>query len=188
MPLFKGLLGHRILIIHKDNAHLFDHVQTYEQALRYKYGQGKGWTDTMIMEANGMEVVTTVRYEGLFYMADGGRFHAFPRGVHEPWGEIASRPELELTVDKNLMFVYTMPYYLFVSPKRPELARAIEQGLLAAIDDGGFDEVFLNNSMVKLVLEKAGLQHRRIFKLDNPELPPKTPLDNPKLWVNVTEL
>ncbi len=188
IPLFKGLLGHRILIIHQDNTHLFDHVTEFAQAQKFKYGQGKGWTDTTILEFNGLPVVTAVRYEGLFYMTDGKRFDAFPRGVHEPWGEIASRPDLELTVDKNLMFVYMMPYYLFVSPHNPELAKALERGLLASIDNGRFDQVFRNNPMVKMVIEKANLSGRRVFKLENPDLPPKTPLDNPKLWIDLSNL
>lgn len=188
VPLFKGLLGHRILIIHKDNEHLFDNVTTFSQALEFKYGQGKGWPDTDIMESNGMTVVATPKYEGLFHMTDGKRFHGFPRGVHEPWSEVSSRPDLDLTIDKNLMFVYTMPYYLVASPKRPELAKIIEDGLLAANDDGSFDTLFLNNPMVKMVLEKAGLENRRIFNIKNPALPPKTPLNNSKLWIDISSL
>lgn len=188
IPLFKGLLGHRILIIHKDRQHLFDKVTTMGQAKQFTYGQGKGWTDTMILQHNGLTVIQAVKYEGLFHMTDGGRFDAYPRGVHEPWGEITSRPDLALSVDKNLMFVYTMPYYLFVTPKRPQLASTIERGLNEAIDDGSFDSLFLNNPMVKMVIKKANLSQRRIFKLQNPELPPLTPLDDPRLWINVSSI
>lgn len=188
IPLYKGLLGHRILIIHKDNTHMFDHVNTMEEALKFRYGQGVGWADTAIMQANGMKVVAATKYEGLFHMADGKRFDAFPRGVHEPWGELKNNPDLELAVDKNLMFVYTSPYYLMVTPSRPDLAADIERGLLIAIDDGSFDEKFFNNEMVKMVLKYANLKDRRIFKLRNPELPPKTPLDNSKLWIDISKL
>lgn len=188
VPLFKGLLGHRIFIIHKDNVHLFDQVNSFDQARQYKYGQGKGWSDTTIMEANGLNVVTAQKYEGLFHMTDGKRFDAFPRGVHEPWSEILSRPDLDLTVDKNLMFVYLMPYYLFVAPDRRQLAEDIEQGLLQAIDEGDFDALFFNNDMVKMVIEKAHLAGRRVFELKNPDLPPATPLSNPKLWVDLSKM
>ena len=185
VPLFKGLLGHRILIVHKDNVHLFDHVTSMQQALAFTYGQGQGWTDTTIMQANGMKVVAANKYESLFYMTDGKRFDAFPRGVHEPWGEIAQRSELELTVEPNLMFVYQMPYYLMVTPKRPDLAANIERGLTMAIEDGSFDQMFYGNAMVKTVLQYANLRERRIFNLTNPELPSETPLDNKKLWVDI---
>lgn len=188
VPLFKGLLGHRILIVHKDNAHLFDQVRTMEEVRRFTYGQGVGWADTAIMEANGMKVIATTKYENLFYMTDGKRFDAFPRGVHEPWGELQNNKELELTVDPNLMFVYTSPYYLIVTPTRPDLAADIERGLLMAIDDGSFDEKFFSNPMVKMVLQRANLKERRVLKLHNPELPPLTPLENAKLWIDTSKL
>ena len=188
VPLYKGLLGHRVLIVHKDNRHIFDHVETMDDLRRFKFGQGVGWADTEIMKANGLTVVEATKYEGLFHMTDGKRFDAFPRGVHEPWGELKNNKDLELAVDSNLMFVYTSPYYLMVTPRRPDLAADIERGLLMAIDDGSFDEKFFNNDMVKMVLQYANLKDRRIFKLRNPELPPKTPVDNPKLWIDISTL
>jgi hypothetical protein len=188
VPLYKGLLGHRVLIVHKDNRHIFDHVKTIEDLRRFKFGQGVGWADTEIMKANGLTVVAAPKYEGLFHMTDGKRFDAFPRGVHEPWGELKNNKDLDLAVDSNLMFVYTSPYYLMVTPRRPDLAADIERGLLMAIDDGSFDQKFFNNDMVKMVLQYANLKDRRIIKLRNPELPPKTPLDNPKLWIDISTL
>lgn len=188
VPLYKGLLGHRILIVQKDNLHLFDRVETMDDLRQFRFGQGVGWTDTTIMKANGLKVVEATKYEGLFYMTDGKRFDAFPRGVHEPWGEIKKHSDLDLAVDANVMMVYIMPYYLMVTPGRPDLAADIERGLLMAIDDGSFDEKFFSNPMVKMVLQYANLKDRRIFKLRNPELPPKTPLDNPKLWIDISKL
>ena len=86
--------------------------------LAYRFGQGRDWSDTTIMRANGMKVVTAVKYDNLFLMADGKRFDGFPRGVHEPWAEIDKRPGLELTVDEHVMLVYRSPFYLFVSPSK----------------------------------------------------------------------
>jgi hypothetical protein len=57
-----------------------------------------------------------------------------------------------------------------------------------AIDDGSFDQKFFNNDMVKMVLQYANLKDRRIIKLRNPDLPPKTPVDNPKLWIDISTL
>ncbi|PCK09193.1 MAG: diguanylate cyclase [Alteromonadaceae bacterium] len=185
VPLYKGLLGYRIFIIHKDNKNLFSNVKTFKDLDAFSFGQGRGWTDTTIMEANGLKVTQVTKYHGLFYMADGKRFDAFPRGVNEPWTEIKSRPDLDLTVDENLMFVYKMPYYLLVSPNRKSLAKRLDRGLKIAISDGSFDEIFFNNETVKLVAEKAKLSGRKIFNLDNPDLPPNTPLTDESLWFNV---
>ncbi|MFO1370259.1 MAG: diguanylate cyclase [Marinagarivorans sp.] len=188
VPLYKGLLGHRILIVHKDNKTLFNSVQDWNQMLAYRFGQGRDWSDTTIMRANGMKVVTAVKYDNLFLMADGKRFDGFPRGVHEPWAEIDKRPGLELTVDEHVMLVYRSPFYLFVAPSKKTLAEDIYNGMLMAVDDGSFDEYFYNNPTVKMVLEKANLKNRIIFNLKNPNLPPKTPVDDARLWVDINKL
>lgn len=188
VPIYKGLLGHRIFIIHKNDQYRFDKVHSIEDLRAIPLGQGRGWTDTAILQANSMKVITAAKYDGLFHMLDGGRFAAFPRGVHEPWSELASRPELELTIEKKLMLVYKMPMYFFVARGDAELAADIEKALLAAIEDGSFDRYFYGNPMIRDVLEKANMGQRRIFELHNPMLPPNTPLDNPKLWFDPASL
>lgn len=187
IPLYKGLLGHRVFIVHKQNRSLFANVTNFSQLQNYVFGQGKGWPDTEIMRHNGLEVETGT-YEGLFLMADGQRFHAFPRGVNEPWGELDIRPELELTVDENLMFVYRMPFYLFVSPTRPDLAKVLEQGLQQAIDNGKFDALMMQDPMVQMVIARGNMAKRRIFELQNPSLPAATPVDIPELWFDIASL
>lgn len=182
IPLYKGLLGHRILIIHKNDQYKFDQVKTLDDLRTIPMGQGRGWTDTAILQANAMKVVVAAKYESLFHMLDGGRFAAFPRGVHEPWSEIAGRPDLELTIEQKLMLVYKMPMYFFVAKNDEELAKDLETGLSMAIGDGAFDRYFFENPMIRDVLEKANMRGRKIFELHNPLLPPKTPLDNKKLW------
>src|SRR5690606_4031780 len=127
IPLYKGLLGHRIFIIHPNNQAKFDRVQTFEDLRTITFGQGNTWADTQILESNELTVVKVNKYPSLFYMVDGGRFDAFPRGVQEPWGEIAQRPELELTVEKRLMLVYRMPFYLFVGKDDRQLAADLER-------------------------------------------------------------
>jgi hypothetical protein len=112
---------------------------------------------------------------------EGGRFDGFPRGVHEPFGELAIRPEMELAVEKNLMIAYKMPFYLFVSPNNPQLAKDIETGLNRAIEDGSFDRVFRNAPSVQDVLAKANMKQRKVFYIDNPLLSKETPL-RPELW------
>lgn len=116
-------------------------------------------------------------------MVDGGRFDAFSRGVHEPFGELASHPNLkDLTVEKHLMLVYRMPFYLFVSNDNKALARDLEAGLNAAIADGSFDQVFFGDPAVQDVMAKADMKNRRSFFLDNPTLSKETPLDRKELW------
>lgn len=188
IPLYKGLLGYRVLLINKNNAEMFSDVSSFHDLKRYSFGQGRGWTDATILESNGLHVVQTAKYESLFHMVDGGRFDAFPRGVHEPWGEMSARPDLNLAVDTNILLVYRMPYYLFVSPHRPALAKDIETGLRRAIDDGSFDTLFFGDPTVQMALTKANIRERTFFDLKNPDLPDKTPLDDSDLWLKADML
>jgi hypothetical protein len=187
IPIFKGLLGWRVFIVHQDNQHIFDSVNNLADLQRFTLGQGRTWTDTQILRANNLKVETG-NYDGLFMMTDGKRFDAFPRGIHEPWAEIAQRRDLKLTIDENLIVAYKMPYYLFVSPKKPQLANALRRGLRMAIDDGSFDAMFLNDAFIKKTLAEANVKKRRVIELKNPDLPAKTPLDDASLWLNLNSL
>lgn len=182
IPLYKGLLGNRIFIMQKDNVGLFAHVDTFDELKQFRFCQGRNWTDAQILAHNGLEVIGAMKYESLFYMTDGGRCDAFPRGVHEPWGELARHRDLQLTVDNHVMLVYRMPYYLIVSRHKPELADALERGLRRAINNGAFEKYFLADPMVKNVLTLANMNGRKVFHLENPSLPPATPLDDRTLW------
>jgi Bacterial extracellular solute-binding proteins, family 3 len=177
------LLGYRILIINKKNQHKFSQVKTLDDLKQFTFGQGKTWTDTKILQANGLKVVTINKYPGLFYMVDGERFDAFPRGVNEPFGELAQRPDMtDLTVENSILLVYRMPFYIFVSRDNPKLGNDIETGLNRAVADGSFDKIFYGEPNIKDVLDKANMKNRRIFNLNNPFLTKETPLERTELW------
>jgi hypothetical protein len=182
--IYRGLLGYRALMIKKGTQYKFDGIKTREDLKKVSLGQGRFWADTNVLTANNLNVVKVLKYEGLFYMLDGDRFDAFPRGVHEPWSEINRYPKLSLDVEKNLLLSYINPFYFFVNKSNTKLAQDIERGLRIAIEDGSFDEYFFNDPTVKDVVEKANLKERTIIHLDNPSLPPKTPVDDKSLWID----
>ncbi|HSC69173.1 MAG TPA: diguanylate cyclase [Cellvibrio sp.] len=188
IPLLKGLLGHRIFLIHKDDQPKFDQVNTLADLQQLKLGQGSTWADTKILEANKLNVVKANKYPSLLHMLDGGRFDAFPRGVQEPWAEVNSIAGLELTVEKRIMLVYKMAFYFFVSKDNQKLAKDLELGLNRAIADGSFDEAFFNDPAIRSAVEKADLKNRLVVKLENPQLPKATPVDRPELWLDVNSL
>ncbi len=184
IPLFKGLLGCRIFIINKNDQAKFDKVQTFEDLKKLSYGQGKTWADGKILEANGLNVIKTYKYDNLFYMVEGGRFDAFPRGVHEPFGELEKRPKLDLAVEKHILLIYKMDLYLYTSKSNRKLAKELEDGFNKAIADGSFDKLFYSSPQVKDIMEKANMKNRKVFYLDNPTLSKETPLDRKELWAD----
>jgi ABC-type amino acid transport substrate-binding protein len=184
IPLYKGLLGHRFLIIRKGDQPKFDKVQNIEDLRHIPLGQGTAWVDTKILEANGLKVVKTMKYQNLFYMLNGGRFDAFPRAVFEPFSEVDKRPELNLTVENRLMLVYKMDFYLFVSKDKKQLARELESGLNRAIADGTFEKVFMSSPSVQEAISKGDLKNRIVIPLDNPFNSKETPIDRAELWID----
>lgn len=188
IPLYKGLLGHRIFIINPASQARFDQVKTFDDLKQFTFGQGTTWADSDILTNNGLKVVRANKYQSLFYMVDGGRFDAFPRGVQEPWQELETNSTLPLAVEKRIMLVYRMPFYLFTGKQNAKLAADLELGLNRAIADGSFDRIFYNDPMVKAVLEKANLEERLVFNLNNPTLPKETPLDRAELWLDIKDL
>lgn len=187
-PLLKGLLGYRIFIINPNRQERFDRIDSFEDLKQLTFGQGAGWPDIEILESNGLEVITTSKYDNLFYMVEGGRFDAFPRGVLEPWTELAAHPDLPLAVEENLVLVYKLPFYLYVSPDKPELAKAIHDGLDQALAAGRFDEYFYGTDMIEDALARSNLKNRRPFPLENPTLTEATPLEREEYWLTLEDL
>ncbi len=184
VPIFRGLLGFRIFMIKRGTQHLFEGITTLDDLNRISIAQGRFWADTRILEANGVNVVKVTKYDSLFHMLDGERFDAFPRGVHEPWYELAKWPDLDLDVEDNIMLVYTSPFYFFVNKNNTKLAKDLERGLRIAIEDGSFEEYFMKDPVVQDVIKNANVQNRILIKLTNPLLPESTPLEDETLWFN----
>lgn len=188
IPIYKGLLGHRIFIIKKENQARFDNIKTLEDLKQLKAGQGTQWGDTQILKSADIPVVTTLKYTNLFLMLEGERFDYFPRALIEPWGEVADRPELNLTVEKNVMLVYPFAMYFFVSKDNQDLHDKLYQGFEMAIADGSFDELFFNNQLIKDALNKTNIKNRTVIKIANPAMHPDTPVDRKEFWLDTTSL
>lgn len=188
IPLFKGLLGHRLLIIRKEDQAKFDRVKTLADLQAIPLGQGTSWIDTKILEANGLKVIKTMKYQNLFFMLDGGRFDAFPRAVFEPFNEVDKHPNLNLTVEKNLLLIYKMDSYLFVRKEEKQLARDLEQALHKAIADGSFDRLYNSSPLVQEALQKGNLKNRTVIHLENPFNSRETPINDTSLWLDINSL
>ncbi|WP_018015496.1 transporter substrate-binding domain-containing protein [Teredinibacter turnerae] len=187
-PLLKGLLGHRVFIINQNNQSRFSDIRTINDLKELRFGQGAGWPDVEILRSNGFTVITTSKYENLFHMTEGGRFDAFPRGVLEPWVELAKHNSLGLSVERKIVLIYTLPFYLFVDKNNTELANDLHAALDAALADGSFDNYFYNSKMVNDALTRSGLKERLAFRISNPLLSKETPLERKDYWLDLNDL
>ncbi|MCJ8337120.1 MAG: transporter substrate-binding domain-containing protein [Pseudomonadales bacterium] len=187
IPLLKGLLGYRIFIIRQGEQQRFSVINSLEQLRRLTAGQGPHWSDTKILQANGLEVVTAESYISLFSLLQHKRFDYFPRGVHEPWHEIITNKDKNLVVEKKLLLRYPSPLFFFVSNNNTALQQRIKSGLQIAIADGSFDRLLYNHPITQEIFSAANISQRLIFDLANPQLSPETKalLEDQSLWYSI---
>lgn len=179
IPINKGLLGWRLGLIRKGDKGLVAGIDTLDDLKRLRIAQGQEWPDTQILRANGIDVITAPKYEGLFKMLTGKRFDYFPRSMMEIWEEQALNADT-LEVEPRLALHYFYDAYFMVNRGNTRLARDIQGGLEKAIADGSFDRLF--QQYFGEWLRKARLDARTVIELRNPLLTPGTPSDRPELW------
>ncbi len=182
IPLLKGMMGYRVFLIRAEDQIKFSGIQTLDQLKRLRAGQGTHWPDTKILQSNGLDVVTTVKFELLFPMLESERFDYFPRGINEAWVELQHHGEKRIMVEPTIVLKYHAPMYFFVQRSDNALAERIERGLIQAIKDGSFDRLFYGFPGHQAIFNQEALRGRKIFELSNPYLSEATPINNPDLW------
>jgi Bacterial extracellular solute-binding proteins, family 3 len=179
IPLNKGVLGWRLGLVRKGENASFESVRTLDDLKHLRIAQGQEWPDTRILQANGIEVITAPRYEGLFKMLVGRRFDYFPRSVMEIWDEQENNAGT-LEVEPHVALHYFYDAYFMVNRRNTRLAHDIRSGLEKAIADGSFDRLFQQYHGERL--RKAHLETRTVIELRNPLMTPGTPTNRPELW------
>lgn len=184
IPVDKGLLGYRVLLIRKIDQDRFSTVQAIDDLRRFSIGQGYDWSDTAIFRAAGFNVITGKSYEGLFGMLEAGRFDAFGRGVTEVLPELAefSSKAPSMTIESDLLLYYPLPVYFWFPKTEDGTRRAmrVEEGMRLILAQGILDKLFIDEYAD--TLKKLDLKHRRLLKIDNPLLPKNNPPFN-KAWL-----
>lgn len=188
IPLLKGLLGHRIFIIQSGTQEKFDKINHIDDLKPLRGGLSSRWGTTLVLKQAGLNIVESVSYENLFHMLANNRFDYYPRAIHEPWNEIAERPELNLDIEKNLVLVYPYAMHFYLRKEDTELKAYIEKGLKLAIADGSFDTLFYSNPLIQSAIQQSNFKQRRVLRLTNPYLHKDTPLDNKSLWLDLDNL
>lgn len=172
IPLQRGLLGHRILIVSEQSAQRFAEVETMADLHGITIGSGTNWPDTEILEAAGFTVEKS-SYHNLFKMVDKNRIPAYARAVSEPFAEIASRSgEMpNLRVDRHVMVVYPFDVFYFLNKQDQARYDILMQGLQRAYEDGSFMAYFESHPLVASVFAQAAIDDRLRFDIPNPLLP-----------------
>lgn len=180
IPIDKGLIGWRLLLINKEQAQKFASVGSLKELKMLLAGQGSDWPDVRIMRANGLTVYDgTSNYVSLFSMLERQRIDYFPRSVTEIWSE-ADQYQQRLMVEPSIVLRYPSAMYYFVRKGNVQLATDIREGLEKMIADGSFDKLFQEH--FGDMIARSNLKQRRILDLSNPLMPDRMPVERKNLW------
>lgn len=184
IPVDRNLVGYRIFLIRKERQKEFSAVRNAADLRRYVFGFGAGWIDVDIMKRSGFSVLTGTSYEGLFNMLARKRFDVFSRSAAEIVDEYEARREQypDLHIEDTLCLSIPQPMYFWFSKTAEgrRLAARAEEGMRMMLDDGTYDRIFERHYGHDI--RKLRLSSRRIIRLDNPFLGPKTPYGDKRLW------
>lgn len=165
ISLLKNLNSYRVFLIRKEEQDKFTQIKKLDDLRNFKAGQGSHWSDTDVLLANDLAVVTAPQFEPLFNMLIGKRFDYFPRGLDEVWGEEKLYADKGISIEQHIMLQYRASKYFFVHKNNTALANRLERGLKIAQSDGSFDALFNSIPGYKRGYEEIANQKRLVFKL-----------------------
>lgn len=171
-PIDRGLLGHRLSLIHHTREKEFAKMHTLQDLRQYRAGQGLGWTNNAIMQAAGISVVTGPTLESLFPMLEARRFDFLPLGLNEVFGFSEQYGDFapSVVVEPHTLLVYKFARLFYVRPDQTELHASILLGLRRAFADGSFQKLLHADPSIRRALLRAKLSQRTSIALDNPLL------------------
>ncbi len=181
IPILKGLLGYRRIIIRAEDKALFASISSEDKLKELRVGQGRDWQDNVIYQANQFNLVNTGEFEQLAPMLSQHRFDYIPLGVAEIdsiYTEMEGK-EKSMIIDPSILIYYPLPVFFHVSANHPKLAERVEKGLALAVKDGSFDALFQQN--FNPIIKMLNSRDHKLFVLNNPFLPKKFGLDKPFL-------
>lgn len=189
LPIFKGLSGYRTFVIAAGTQDRFDGIDSIASLKGLKAGLGRFWSDTLILEASGINVIKPVKADSLFHMLDGGRFDYMPLGMHESHDVITLQNggDVNLALEQNLILAYPLAMYFYVQKDNYDLYNKLNDGMEMAISDGSYDELFYNSPLIVNALVNSNISKREIIYIDNPILPNDVPLERTELWLDINK-
>lgn len=171
LPLMKGILGYRILIVRKADAEKFAAIKSPAELKKLRMGIPATWADAGLFRHNGYPVVEQGTFDELFQRLENNEFDYVTFGANEVAGVFQERAKAsgKLMIEPSLLVYYPFPLVYYVNPKQPELAARITSGLETITSNGELDRIF--NRYYGAVLDELQLTARTRITLENPILP-----------------
>lgn len=168
-PIDGGIVGYRVCFVNPAIKDEVKKISSLEQLQKYRFGQGAGWSDSIILRHNGFKVSEFSSYEGLFKMVAAGRIDFFCRGANEIISEQRMFSKIKnLMVDDNFLLAYSLPRFFYLNSANTLLNERMNAGLTMAYEDGSFARLW--REYYKPDIDALKLHQRILFHLENPLL------------------
>ena len=171
LPLMKGLLGYRILIIRSADKAKFAAINSAQQLQQLRMGIPSTWADAELFRQNGYKVEEKGSFDDLFARLENNEFDYVTFGANEVTGVFNERAAKsgKLMVDSSLLVYYPFPLVFYVNPDNKALAERVTAGLHTISSNGELDAIF--NRYFAADLKAVNLPARTMISLKNPILP-----------------
>jgi hypothetical protein len=171
IPICRGVLGHRLLVIPQRHAERFANFESVKQLQKMNIGIPATWADADLLRYNGFNVLEKGSLDDLFIRLLDQEFDYVALGANEIESifEEFKGSEAGLLLEKNLLIYYPLPLVFYVHPHRTDLISIIESGLTTAIANGKHKALFEIHHPD--LINRLALKTRLTFRLTNPYLP-----------------
>lgn len=171
LPLMKGLLGYRILIIRAADKEKFAALKSAQQLQQLRLGIPSTWADAELFRQNGYKVEEKGSFDELFSRLENNEFDYVSFGANEVAGVFAQRAARsgKLVMESSLLIYYPFPLVFYVNPNNTALAQRVTTGLKTITANGELDAIF--NRYFGADIKALNLSGRTKIVLKNPILP-----------------
>ena len=179
-PLCRGLLGCRVLIVHKNRLKEFSSVSE-AQLKKLSIGIPATWADAELFRVNQYHVVEQGSLEERLIAVQNSECDYMALGANEAEAIVAQFAHLapDLVVEPTLMLYYPFPLVFYCHPEKHDLMANIAQGLELCMANGELDALF--EQTYGADVRAVNLDQRRVFHLTNPTLPSELAYYQPEL-------
>lgn len=170
IPIMKGALGLRVMLIRQDMQATFSSINSIEELKQQIGGTVNYWSITKVFDYHKFSTAKTNRQDSLFAMLEKKRFDYISRGITEVLIEYQEHKlhNPNLHIEEDLLMYIPLPVYFFVTPTKPHLAERLEAGLKRIMANGTLDTIFSKHFKERFM--QLNLLSRKVFKLENPNL------------------
>lgn len=171
IPIMKGLLGYRVLIIRTEDQARFAEIENARSLQAMRLGIPSTWADAGLFRHNGYHVNEGGSFDDLFVRQLNGEFDYASFGANEIGRVYTERaaPAGKLAIENSLLLYYPFPVVFYVNPTKTLFAQRLTSGLHIIVANGELDKLF--NEFHGDVIDGLQLRQRRLITLENPLLP-----------------